>query len=70
MATKRTKNLDGTSIRDKEQHLPLTPKIEGKIAKLSNTFNSQSLVKDFFFPSNFSLGIYFIYISNGIPEVP
>jgi hypothetical protein len=49
MATKRTKNLDGASIRDREQHLPLTPKIEGKIANLSNMFNSQSLVKDFFF---------------------
>ena len=69
MATKRTKNLDGASIRDKEQHLPLTPKIEGKIAKLSNTYKSQSLVKDLFF-SNFLLGIYFIYISNAILEVP
>ena len=33
-------------------------------------FNSQSMVKDFFFLPIFLLGIYFIYISKAILEVP
>ena len=41
--------------------MPLTQKIEGKIAKLSNTFNSQLLVKDFFFSFQFFIR-YLLYL--------